>query len=329
MTGAKSFASDLALPGMLHGKVLRPPAYGAPLRHAGLGRARSVPGVVVLHEGSFAAVAGPDPVTAARALALADAAWDRAPQPREQDLAALLRSHPLDIEGWGGRFSHETGDATAALDSAGTRVAATYTAAYIAHVPLEPRAAVAEWSSGRLTVWTGTQRPFWVRHDLAQALGVAEAKVRVIVPWTGSGFGGKHTGPVAVEAALLARAAGPSRCNGAGKRSSPGVTSGRPPSSTSAAARKAARTLVAGLIPSLVSSLAEIPAQMPSSPPGSSPTSTQVRPEYSPVPGAEPADHLPASALAAAPGLLPCARRDREQLRPRVPHGRGRARTRR
>ena len=208
VTGARSFASDLTLPGMLHGKVLRPPAYGATLRHADLSRARSVPGVVVVHEGSFAAVAGPDPVTAARALELIDAAWDRAPQPGEQVLAAHLRSHPRDAEGWGGPFNHETGDATAALESAGTRVAATYTTAYIAHVPLEPRAAVAEWSGGRLTLWTGTQRPFGVRQELAAALGVPEAGVRVIVPWTGSGFGGKHAGPVAVEAALLARAAG-------------------------------------------------------------------------------------------------------------------------
>jgi isoquinoline 1-oxidoreductase len=193
---------------MLHGKVLRPPSYGATLRAADLSRARAVPGVVVVHEGSFAAVAGPDPLTAARALSLIDAEWHEQAQPGEQDLAAHLRSHPLDIEGWGGRLRHETGDAAAAFAAADVQVAVTYSTAYIAHVPLEPRAALAHWSGGRVTVWTGTQRPFGVRQELAEALGIEEAGVRVIVAGTGSGFGGKHAGPVAAEAARLARAAG-------------------------------------------------------------------------------------------------------------------------
>ena len=56
------------------------------------------------------------------------------------------------------------------LKAADKTVKATYTIAYIAHVPLEPRAAVAEWADGKLTVWTGTQRPFGVRGELATAL---------------------------------------------------------------------------------------------------------------------------------------------------------------
>src|SRR5262249_14842131 len=69
--------------------------------------------------------------------------------------------------------------------------------------------AVAEWDDGKVTVWTGTQRPFGVRDELARALGVAANRVRVIVPDTGSGYGGKHTGEAAVEAAPLARTVGP------------------------------------------------------------------------------------------------------------------------
>jgi isoquinoline 1-oxidoreductase len=78
---------------------------------------------------------------------------------------------------------------------------------YIAHVPLEPRAAVAEWTDGRVTVWTGTQRPFGVRSEIAEAFHIPEERVRVIVPDMGSGYGGKHTGEVAIEAARLAKAA--------------------------------------------------------------------------------------------------------------------------
>jgi isoquinoline 1-oxidoreductase len=68
--------------------------------------------------------------------------------------------------------------------------------------------ALAEWDGARLTVWSGTQQPFGVRRELAEALGVPEAHVRVIVPDTGGGFGGKHGGEVAAEAARLSRASG-------------------------------------------------------------------------------------------------------------------------
>jgi isoquinoline 1-oxidoreductase len=73
---------------------------------------------------------------------------------------------------------------------------------------LEPRAAVAEWTDGKLAVWTGSQQPSRVQSDLVQAFRMSAEKVRVIVPDTGGGFGGKHSGEAAVEAARLAKAAG-------------------------------------------------------------------------------------------------------------------------
>src|SRR5207302_5358119 len=78
---------------------------------------------------------------------------------------------------------------------------------YVAHAPLEPRAAVAEWTEGKLTVWTGTERPFGVRDELMQAFHLAPSQVRVIQPDMGSGYGGKHSGEAAIEAARLAKAA--------------------------------------------------------------------------------------------------------------------------
>jgi len=67
---------------------------------------------------------------------------------------------------------------------------------------------VAEWNGEKVTVWTGTQRPFGVREELAAELGIPKERVRVIVPDTGSGYGGKHSGEAAIEAARLAKAAG-------------------------------------------------------------------------------------------------------------------------
>src|SRR5206468_6748872 len=80
--------------------------------------------------------------------------------------------------------------------------------AYIAHAPLEPRVGVAQWQDGKLMVWTGTQQPFRVRSELANAFNLPADRVRVIVPDTGSGYGGKHTVDTTIEAARLAKAAG-------------------------------------------------------------------------------------------------------------------------
>jgi len=94
------------------------------------------------------------------------------------------------------------------LAGADVKLEESYTVQYIAHAPLEPRAAVAEWQDGKLTVWTGTQRPFGVQGELMQAFGLPAEKARVIQPDMGSGYGGKHSGEAAMEAARLAKAVG-------------------------------------------------------------------------------------------------------------------------
>jgi CO/xanthine dehydrogenase Mo-binding subunit len=106
------------------------------------------------------------------------------------------------------RGRKQKGSVEEGLANAAHRLDATYTVAYIAHAPLEPRAAVAQWTDGKLNVWTGTQRPFAVRDELAAIFHLPEGNVRVIVPDTGSAYGGKHTSDAAIEATRLARAAG-------------------------------------------------------------------------------------------------------------------------
>ena len=123
------------------------------------------------------------------------------------DLADYLRDHPIEAQGWEEATEEVRGDVESALGCASLRLDGTYTTSYLAHAPLETHAAVAEWEGERLTVWTGTQRPFGVREQLAEALGLDEEQVRVIAPRAGGGFGGKHSGEVALEAARLARTA--------------------------------------------------------------------------------------------------------------------------
>ncbi|HEY2855019.1 MAG TPA: molybdopterin cofactor-binding domain-containing protein [Gemmatimonadaceae bacterium] len=218
VTGRHSYTSDIVRPGMLVGKVVRPIAYGSKLAEFDSGPAAKFRGVVVTRDGDFAGVVAPDNDTATRALAAVRAVWTppNGPLPDSRDIYAYLKStRPKESGergGEGGRGGPIVkGDVDAALAAAAKRLTRSYTVAYIAHVPLEPRAAVAEWShdqqGDKLTVWTGTQRPFAVRDELAEAFSLSQERVRVIVPDTGSGYGGKHTGECAVEAARLARAA--------------------------------------------------------------------------------------------------------------------------
>ncbi|HTW03273.1 MAG TPA: molybdopterin cofactor-binding domain-containing protein [Streptosporangiaceae bacterium] len=208
VTGTKRFPADLRLDGMLHGCVLRPPAFGATLRDVDTRPAEALPGVTVVRDGAFIGVVAPTGAAARRGVAAIEAAWDRTPQPGPDDLADYLRSHPVEGEGFSAAVRREEGDVDAALAAGPARLTARYTAAYIAHVPLEPRSAVAAWRDGHLTVWAGTSTPFRARGELAGALGVPACAVHVIVPDYGGGFGGKHGSTVAAEAARLARAAG-------------------------------------------------------------------------------------------------------------------------
>ncbi|HEY8503394.1 MAG TPA: molybdopterin cofactor-binding domain-containing protein, partial [Gemmataceae bacterium] len=210
VTGAHRYSSDIKRPGMLYGKVLRPEAFNASLVSADLKAAEAMPGVVAVRDGEFVGVAAPNELLAEKALAAIRAEWKSPPQPSAKDLFADLKKPAGGggRGGFGGRSNADRGSVEKGLAEADHKLAATYTIAYIAHAPLEPRAAVAEWDNGKLTVWTGTQRPFGVRSELARAFGLQEERVRVITPDTGSGYGGKHSGEAAVEAARLAKAAG-------------------------------------------------------------------------------------------------------------------------
>jgi isoquinoline 1-oxidoreductase len=208
VTGAHRYASDVKRSNMLFGKILRPPSFRAQLTSLQTREAAALPGVTVVRDGDFVGVTASTEHAATAALAALRPQWKTTPQPSDAELFRYLRDHPAAGRGFGGGGRTEQGSLRDGLQAADHRLEATYTIAYIAHAPLETRAAVAEWAGDRLTVWTGTQRPFGVRDELARALKIAPERVRVIVPDTGSGYGGKHTGEAAVEAARLSRAAG-------------------------------------------------------------------------------------------------------------------------
>ncbi len=207
VTGRHEFTPDIVRPGMLHGRIIRPDAIGATLASMDDSRASALAGVTVMRDGDLIGVVAPSERLARRAAGLIDAKWTQPPaQPDSTTVYAHLRS-PSTGGGRGGA-PFTAGDVARAQAGAARTFEASYRIPYIAHVPLEPRAAVAEWVDGKLTVWTGTQRPFGVRTELMNAFRLREDQVRVIVPDMGSGYGGKHTGDAAIEAARLAKAVG-------------------------------------------------------------------------------------------------------------------------
>jgi nicotinate dehydrogenase subunit B len=205
VTGKHQYTPDLRRPGQMYGKVLRPPSFGATLTSCDAKAAEAMGGVVIVRDGDFIGAAASNERDASKALEAIHTEWKEVPQISRKELFSYLKQNATAKSD--DRSRRIKGSVEDGLTAAAHRLDATYTVAFIAHAPLEPRAAVAEWSDGKLTVWTGSQRPFAVRDELADVFHVAEANVRVIVPDTGSAYGGKHTGDAALEAARLARAA--------------------------------------------------------------------------------------------------------------------------
>jgi isoquinoline 1-oxidoreductase len=207
VTGAHHYPSDIVRPDMLYGKILRPPSYRATLESTDLSGARAMKDVFVVRDGQFVGCAAPSTVRAAQALKaiVKNASWKTVSQPSSKEIFSYLKKHART----GGRSRPRTrGSIEKGLADASKVLSETYQVAYIQHTPMEPRAAVAEWTDGKLTVWTGVDGPQSVQGDLARTFGIPTEKVRVIVPDMGGGFGGKHTGEAAEEAARLAKAIG-------------------------------------------------------------------------------------------------------------------------
>ena len=205
VTGQARYSQDIVVPGMLYGKVLRPPSYGARLRDVDGTRAEQVPGIVMLvREDDFVGVVGEREDTADYALEAIRARWEeRGDLPSDWDLPVLLKEkagEPLVLR--------EEGSLAEGFEQAKHVLESLYFVPYVSNAVMEPSAAVASWDDESLTVWCGDRSPFGVRDQLAQAFGVKEERVRVIAPEVGGSFGTKGTYGVAYEAARLSRAVG-------------------------------------------------------------------------------------------------------------------------
>ena len=211
VTGAKRYPSDHRMPEMLHAVVVRGPHHRCTLASYDGAAAAQVPGVRVLRDGDLLAAVAPDLVTARRAAALVGAEWTPEALSLQDDWPAQFRKTAVaPVEQPRARYPPLLlrGDVTAGLAAAVQRLSSSYWLHPIAHVPLEPRAAVASWKDDTVTIHCGVQAPFLVRQEVAQALRIRESQVRIVVLDAGGAFGGKQRGECEVEAARLSRLAG-------------------------------------------------------------------------------------------------------------------------
>lgn len=201
VTGTYHYPSDVTRPGMLYGKVLRPPSYRAKLVNVNTARAEEIEGVQVVQDGDFVGVVAPTQHAARKGIdALAEAAtWDSPGLPPSTEIYDYLREQARNVPE--NPFSDQ-------MASTANSLSATYHTAYIAHAPLGTRAGLAEWNDGNLTVWLGTRNPFGCRSEIARAFGMSQENVRVRVPDYGGGFGGNDPADAGLEAARFAKAVG-------------------------------------------------------------------------------------------------------------------------
>ena len=203
VTGKASYVQDMRLPGMVHGRVVRPPQYGATLTALDDTKARAIKGVIaVVRDGSFLGVVAEreEQAVKARAALAEGAKWKPGPDlPDPKNLFAHLKTLPT---------KHETiGVKQAPLLASAPRVLeATYTKPYMAHASIGPSAALAEFKDGKFTVWTHSQGVFPLRAELIKALKVTPADVRCIHTEGSGCYGHNGADDVALDAALLARA---------------------------------------------------------------------------------------------------------------------------
>jgi CO/xanthine dehydrogenase Mo-binding subunit len=202
VTGGAAYVQDIRLPGMVHGRVVRSPRYGARLDSVDEAAARTIPGVIeVVRDGSFLGVITEreEQAIKARNALIRAAKWsDGSELPDPARLHEQLMALPIQTS-VASEKQAEAPPATQTLE-------ATYTRPYIAHASIGPSCAVAEFQDGKLTVWTHSQGVFPLRRDLAKALKLDPATVRC-VHVEGSGcYGHNGADDVALDAALLARA---------------------------------------------------------------------------------------------------------------------------
>ena len=205
VTGKHVYVHDVRLPGMVHGRVVRPPRVGATLESIDEQSVATLPGVIrVVRKGTFVGVVAEREEQAVRAAKAVNAKWAATPVlPDAADLYASFKSLATTE-----RVVGATGDAAAALQSASRPVRATYRWPFQLHASIGPSCAVADVRGDGATVYSATQGAHQLVTPIAALLGMSSDKVRVVFTEGSGCYGHNGADDVAADAALLSQAVG-------------------------------------------------------------------------------------------------------------------------
>lgn len=212
-TGEMIYVHDVRVPGMLHGRVVRPPYagvdagdfVGTSLIAVDESSVADIPGLIaVVRIGDFVGVVTDREENAIRAAAQLRLTWKPTPTlPDLKDIATALRANPSTP-----RVLRDTGGVDEALADAATPMPRTYVWPYHIHGSIGPSCSVADYTDGGLRVWTGSQNPHNLRADLAKLMALPEAQIDVIRLEAAGCYGRNGADDVSADAALLSRAVG-------------------------------------------------------------------------------------------------------------------------
>jgi nicotinate dehydrogenase subunit B len=205
VTGEHIYLQNLRIPGMLHGRVIRPSSVGAKLTSVDEASIKEIPGLVkVVRKGNFVGVVCQREEQAIRAARDLKVAWQQAQAlPAISELSDALRKIPSDD-----RSPANIGDVEAAFSGAAKTFKATYQWPYQLHASMGPSCAVADVKGDTATIWSATQGAHQLRPTIAQLLGISPANVRVIYIEAAGCYGHNAADDAAADAALLSQAAG-------------------------------------------------------------------------------------------------------------------------
>jgi nicotinate dehydrogenase subunit B len=204
-TAKHVYLQDLSVPGMLHGRVIRPPAIGAELISVDETSIHKIPDAELIRMENFLAVVAKDEWAAVRAARELKATWTEwRSLPGSEGLARHVRESAVDRD----EVLVSRGDLTAALPAAAKRFSATYSWPCQGHASLGPSCAVADVRADGTTIWTSSQGTYGMRANFAKVFGIPEDKLRVVYLDGSGSYGGNGNDDAAADALLLSRKVG-------------------------------------------------------------------------------------------------------------------------
>jgi CO/xanthine dehydrogenase Mo-binding subunit len=200
------YITDVKVPGMVHGRMLRPPVAGAVPVSVDESSVKDIPGVRVVWKQGFLGVVADKEWDAVRAAQRLKVAWSQVtpPFPNESELYDHIRKSPVNkrVE------AMKVGDIGPAFAGAAKVVSAEYEWPFQAHSSMGPGCAIVDIKNGEATVWTGTQKPHYAAEGVAGILGLPPDKVRSIWVMGPGSYGRNDASDTSIDAALLAQAVG-------------------------------------------------------------------------------------------------------------------------